>query len=96
MFYCFGVVIQYYWCNIYIYGFLVDKLLFNYVVLVVGVLMFVIGEFLNFYYYYILVSLRFVGILIGYVVLYVGLFYYFVCFYYFGLVLCLLFVNIQI
>ncbi|CAH3151198.1 unnamed protein product [Pocillopora meandrina] len=84
MFYCLGAVTQHYWCNIYTHGPLADKLSSNYVALVVGIPVFVIGESLNFYHHHILANLRPAGTLTGYVVPHAGLFHYLVCPHYLG------------
>lgn len=84
MFYCLGAVIQHYWCNIYTHGLFADKLSSNYMAIMVGILVYVIGESLNFYHHSILANLRPAGTSTGYAIPHAGLFHYVVCPHYLG------------
>lgn len=84
MFYSLGSVIQHYWCNIYTQGSLADKLSSNHIAIIVGVVLCITGEFINFYHHAILANLRPAGTSSGYVIPVGGLFHYVVCPHYFG------------
>lgn len=84
MFYSLGSVVQHYWCNIYTQGSLTEKLSSNHIAITVGIVLWIAGEFINFYHHAILANLRPAGTSSGYIIPTGGLFHYVVCPHYFG------------
>ena len=83
MFYMTGSVVQHYWCNIYTQGSLVDELSSNHIAITAGIVLWILGESINFYHHAILANLRPSGTS-GYVIPSGGLFHYIVCPHYLG------------
>ena len=88
MFYGIGSVVQHHWCNIYTQGSLADKLSSNHVAITAGIVLWILGESINFYHHVILANLRPSSTSSGYVIPSGGLFHYIVCPHYLGWVLC--------
>lgn len=88
MFYGLGSVVQHYWCNIYTRGSLANELSSNHIAITVGIVLWILGESINFYHHAILANLRPTATSSGYVIPSGGFFHYIVCPHYFGWVLC--------
>ncbi|XP_031557314.1 steroid 5-alpha-reductase DET2-like [Actinia tenebrosa] len=84
-FYTLGASVQHYWCNVYTSANDGNRLMNNKILLIVGFVAFIGGEFINFYHHALLASLRPKGSAPGnYVVPSGGLFDLLVCPHYFG------------
>ena len=88
MFYGLGSVVQHYWCNIYTQRSLADELSSNHIAIAAGIVLWILGESINFYHHAILANLRLSGTSSGYVIPSGGLFKFVVCPHYLGWVLC--------
>lgn len=84
MFYGLGSVVQHYWCNIYTQRSLVDELSSNHIAIAAGIVLWILGESINFYHHAILANLRPSGTSSGYVIPSGGLFKLVVCPHYLG------------
>lgn len=58
LFYTLGSAVQHYWCNLYTDKDLAAKLSSDHLALIVGLVLYLIGEFLNGYHHYELACLR--------------------------------------
>jgi hypothetical protein len=84
-FYSLGAVVQHYWCNIYTSTDSGKQLSADQTLLVVGFVVFTVGELINFYHHALFASLRPKGAAAGsYVIPSGGLFGFLVCPHYFG------------
>ena len=84
MFYSLGSVLQHYWCNIYTTQALAQKLSVNHKAVILGMIVFVIGELICYYHHALLAGLRSPGKSNVYVTPQGGLFKFVVCPHYFG------------
>lgn len=78
LFYTLGSAVQHYWCNLYTDEHLAAKLSSDHLALIVGMVLYFIGELLNGYHHYILASLRPAGSW-AYSIPQAGLFRFVVC-----------------
>lgn len=84
MFYGLGSVVQHYWCNIYTQGSLADELSSNHIAIIAGIVLWLLGESINFYHHATLANLRPSGTSSGYVIPSGGFFQFIVCPHYLG------------
>ena len=84
MFYGLGSVVQHYWCNIYTQRSLANELSSNHIAITAGIVLWILGESINFYHHAILANLRPSGTSSGYVIPSGGFFQFIVCPHYLG------------
>ena len=84
MFYSLGSVIQHYWCNMYSTPEIAHQLSSNHATMLVGVVVFIVGEGICFYHHALLAGLRPTSGSVQYTVPQGGLFSFVVCPHYTG------------